>query len=155
MEKDYLILKRASASLPSGEWSDDDFDVLCDGVVVGRIMKAAAVPVGMSWMWTVAFGYHEHRTPLARLCGDARGRNGCVREELAAGVKQIYYGLSKRRLTAFERPSRARPTTYATNWPAIRVFMPAASTSWTCTKTSGPPSSGAIKPYPRGPKAEV
>jgi hypothetical protein len=32
-----LILKRASASRPSGEWNDDDFDVLTDGVVVGRI----------------------------------------------------------------------------------------------------------------------
>jgi hypothetical protein len=63
MEKDYLVLKRASASRPSGEWSDDDFDVLVDGVVVGRIMKAAAVPVGMSWLWTLAFGYHEDRTP--------------------------------------------------------------------------------------------
>jgi len=37
--------------------------VLCDGVVVGRIMTAAAVPVGMSWVWTLAFGYHEDRTP--------------------------------------------------------------------------------------------
>jgi hypothetical protein len=37
--------------------------VLADGVVVGRIMKAAAVPVGMSWMWTLAFGHHEDRTP--------------------------------------------------------------------------------------------
>ena len=35
-----LILKRASASRPSGEWNDDDYDVLSDGVVVGRIMKA-------------------------------------------------------------------------------------------------------------------
>jgi len=26
-----LILKRASASRPSGEWSDDDFDVLAKG----------------------------------------------------------------------------------------------------------------------------
>jgi len=26
-----LILKRASASRPSGEWNDDDFDVLADG----------------------------------------------------------------------------------------------------------------------------
>jgi hypothetical protein len=25
MEKDYLILKAAPASRPSGEWSDDDF----------------------------------------------------------------------------------------------------------------------------------
>jgi hypothetical protein len=30
-----LILKRASASRPSGEWNDDDFDVLADGVVAG------------------------------------------------------------------------------------------------------------------------
>jgi len=35
MEKDYLVLKRASASRTSGEWNDDDFDVLADGVVVG------------------------------------------------------------------------------------------------------------------------
>jgi hypothetical protein len=58
-----LILKRASASRPSGEWSKDDYDVLADGAVVGRIMKAAAVPVGMSWMWTLAFDYHADHTP--------------------------------------------------------------------------------------------
>jgi hypothetical protein len=45
-----LILKRASAGRPSGEWSDDDYDVLADGVVVGRIFKAAASPVGSPWM---------------------------------------------------------------------------------------------------------
>jgi len=45
MEKDYLVLKRASASRPSGEWNDDDYDVLAEGVVVGRIMKVAASPV--------------------------------------------------------------------------------------------------------------
>jgi hypothetical protein len=33
MERDYLILKRASASRPSGEWKDDDFDVLANGKV--------------------------------------------------------------------------------------------------------------------------
>jgi hypothetical protein len=26
-------------------------------------MKAAAVPVGQSWMWTLAFQHHEDRTP--------------------------------------------------------------------------------------------
>jgi len=62
MDKDYLTLKRASASRPSGEWSDDDYDVLADGVVVGRIMKAAASPVGTPWMWTLLL-YHEGRTP--------------------------------------------------------------------------------------------
>ena len=81
-----LILKRASASRPSGEWNDDDFDVLADGVVVGRIMKAAAKPADASWLWTLAYGYHEdlrRRTATSR----PRGGDGCVRQELAAGVK--------------------------------------------------------------------
>jgi hypothetical protein len=48
---DQLILKRASASRSSGEWKDDDFDVLADGTVVGRIMKAAAAPEGTPWLF--------------------------------------------------------------------------------------------------------
>jgi len=81
-----LILKSASASRPSGEWNDDDYDVLADGVVVGRIFKANASPVGASWMWTLAFG---HR-PLAhaRLRGNARGRNGGIRQKLARRMKE-------------------------------------------------------------------
>ena len=35
-----LILKRASASRPDGQWSDEDYDVLADGKVVGRIHLA-------------------------------------------------------------------------------------------------------------------
>jgi hypothetical protein len=31
---------------PSDEWNDDDFDVLADGVVVDRIFKLHAAPVG-------------------------------------------------------------------------------------------------------------
>ena len=58
-----LVLKRASASRPSGEWKDDDFDVLADGVVVGRIFNAAASPAGTPWMWTLAYGHHEDRSP--------------------------------------------------------------------------------------------
>src|SRR5262245_38542753 len=58
-----LILKRASASRPSGEWNDDDFDMVANGAVVGRIMKVHAAPVGSPWMWTLAFGQHEDRTP--------------------------------------------------------------------------------------------
>jgi hypothetical protein len=45
-----LILKRASASRPSGEWNDDDYDVLAEGDVIGRIFKADAAPVGSPWM---------------------------------------------------------------------------------------------------------
>jgi hypothetical protein len=52
-------LHRASVSRPSGEWSDDDYDVLADGIVVGRIMKtAAAAPLGTPWLCQ-----HEDRTP--------------------------------------------------------------------------------------------
>ena len=53
-----------SASRPSGECNDDDYEVLADGIVVGRIMNAAAVPVGQSWMWALAFG-EETRFELA------------------------------------------------------------------------------------------
>jgi hypothetical protein len=45
-----LILKRASANRRSGQWHDNDYDVLIDGVVVGRIMKPAAKPPG-AWSW--------------------------------------------------------------------------------------------------------
>jgi len=41
MERDTLILKRASAARPCGEWN---FDVLADGAVVGHIFKANATP---------------------------------------------------------------------------------------------------------------
>ncbi len=87
MESDYLILRRASAFRPSGEWNDDDYDVLCNGVVVGRIMQAAAVPVGMSWMWTLAFGHHADRTP-AHGYAATREADGGVCKELEARMKK-------------------------------------------------------------------
>jgi hypothetical protein len=63
MEKDFLTLKPASTSRPSGEWSDEHFEVLAEGVMVGRIFKSAASPVGTPWMWALAYGHHEDRTP--------------------------------------------------------------------------------------------
>jgi hypothetical protein len=81
-----LLLKRASASRSSGEWSESDYDVLADGVVIGRIMRAAAALEGMPWIWTLIFGYHEDRSPTHGLWGHARGRDGGVREELAVQV---------------------------------------------------------------------
>ena len=61
---DQLTLKRAALSRLSGEWSDDDYDVLVDGIAVGRIMKAAAAPVCQPWLWTLAYGQHEDRSPI-------------------------------------------------------------------------------------------
>jgi hypothetical protein len=41
MEKDYLLLQRAAPSRPSGQWNNDDFDVVANGEIIGRIMKGA------------------------------------------------------------------------------------------------------------------
>jgi hypothetical protein len=60
MEKDYLTLKRSPASRP--EWEDDDYDVLADGEIVGRIFNAGVSRAG-PWMWTLDIGQHEHRSP--------------------------------------------------------------------------------------------
>jgi hypothetical protein len=57
-----LVLKRASASRPSGEWNDDDFDVLADGEIVGRIFNSG-VSVARPWMWTLDIGHYEHGSP--------------------------------------------------------------------------------------------
>ena len=63
MEKDFLVLKRAAASRQSGEWNDDDFDVLAAGIVVGRIFKSLAAPVGVQWIWALAFEDYANRGP--------------------------------------------------------------------------------------------
>ena len=43
-----LILKRANTSRPSGR---DDYDVLENGVVVGRIFLSPAAPRSRPWTW--------------------------------------------------------------------------------------------------------
>jgi hypothetical protein len=53
-----LILKRA----PIGP-NLEDYDVLCDDVLVGRIFFVQAAPQGRQWMWTLAYEQHEDRTP--------------------------------------------------------------------------------------------
>ena len=46
-----LILKRANASRSSGDWRDDDYDVLEAGGVVGRIFFSPVTPQDRPWMW--------------------------------------------------------------------------------------------------------
>ena len=55
MRTEPLILKRASASRPSGQWKDEDYDVLADGNVVGRIYEDASAPTppDMRWFWSI------------------------------------------------------------------------------------------------------
>ena len=61
---DALMLKRGNASRSSGHWSDDDYDVLSDGEVVGRIYRDDAPSSdAMRWFWALAYGFHEDRSP--------------------------------------------------------------------------------------------
>jgi hypothetical protein len=55
-----LILKTRA---PIGEWTEDDYNVLAEGEVVGRIMKVKAAPVDAPWMWTLAYGQHKDGSP--------------------------------------------------------------------------------------------
>ena len=76
-----LILKRA----PIGD-NQDDYDVLEDGVVVGRIFKMLVAPENRPWMW--ASGRNGDLRRATWLRADARGRDGGVREVLARGLKE-------------------------------------------------------------------
>jgi hypothetical protein len=51
-----LILKRA----PIG-WNQDDFDVLENGVIVGRIFKVPIAPEDRPWMWANGHNRAMHR----------------------------------------------------------------------------------------------
>ena len=47
-----LLLKRAKLSRPSGQWQDEDYDVLSDDKVVGRIYEQGGVREPPELRWT-------------------------------------------------------------------------------------------------------
>jgi hypothetical protein len=57
----HLTLKRGKFSRPSGQWSDEDYDVLADGKVVGRIYEdgSASTPPGLRWFWSINRNRHS------------------------------------------------------------------------------------------------
>jgi hypothetical protein len=87
-----LTLKPAKLSRPSGQWSDNDFDVLADGKMVGRIYEdaTAALPT-MRWFWSVmrsTTGEGRLGSPRSfnrRCCGRFSSR------QLPASPKLMYY----------------------------------------------------------------
>jgi hypothetical protein len=58
-----LILKRARIG-----WNQDDYDVLEDGMIMGRIFKVPIAPQDQPWMWASG----------AWIRADARSRDGGV-----------------------------------------------------------------------------
>jgi hypothetical protein len=54
------LLLRQVAESRAGAEGQDDFDVIGpDGLVIGRIFKAATSPPGTPWMWTIAYDDRE------------------------------------------------------------------------------------------------
>jgi hypothetical protein len=78
----HLILKHAWASRPSDQWNNEDYDVLADGAVVGRIFQVHAAPrrnaVDVDIGLRASRGSHSD----TRLCRDPRSRDGGIRQEL-------------------------------------------------------------------------
>src|SRR5262249_38443544 len=115
-----LVLKRASASRSSGEWNDDDFDVLarrrrrphhegrrCADRHVMDVDARVRIPRG------------PHTD--ARLRADARGRDGGVRQELAAAVSAVEAKTEVE--TTSILPSKVKT---ARSWRGIFPFPPPA-----------------------------
>jgi hypothetical protein len=89
-----LILKRAALSRPSGEWRDDDYDVLESGVVVRPHFQGVGCTCGQAVdVGERPLGGHGQAS-RAWLRADARGRAGSVCEELAAGSDLVRSPLS-------------------------------------------------------------
>jgi hypothetical protein len=79
-----LLLRQAQAGR-AGAQGDEDYDVVgTDGLVIGRIFKASTSPAGTPWMWTLAYGDHEDRTPTH---GYEATRQAAM-QELGAGTER-------------------------------------------------------------------
>jgi hypothetical protein len=66
MDKDYLLLKRASASRPSGQWNDDDFDVLANNHLTALDKFIVVVVIGLG-VWCGWFFLDDLQCGLAKV----------------------------------------------------------------------------------------
>jgi hypothetical protein len=61
-----LILKLTAALRRLWRWRDDRYDVVENGVMVGRIFKAPAAPRGRQWMWASGHNGEIRRAATSR-----------------------------------------------------------------------------------------
>jgi hypothetical protein len=58
------LLFQKAKTVRAGARGDEDYDVVADGKVIGRIFEATASPIGTPWMWILtSYRDHENRTP--------------------------------------------------------------------------------------------
>jgi hypothetical protein len=94
-----LVLKRGSISRSSGQWHDDDYDVLENGVV-GGISKEQVAPKDRPWMWSS--GHNGEIRRAAR--GYEAMREAAGREPLKS-QRHSPYAYRRRSLINFSNPT--------------------------------------------------
>src|SRR5262245_39613995 len=116
-----LILERASASRSSGQRRDDDYDVLENGVVIGRIFFLDAVgPYGRPWIWArghngdlrrAAHGYELTREAVIQAFRSVGRRTGGLPQDDDLGIVQqrerTFYAAHRRPCSRGPRSGRA------------------------------------------------
>jgi hypothetical protein len=114
-----LILTRANVSRSSGQWREDDYDVLENGVVVGRIFMVPTAPEGRPWMWasghsadSVKRGAHGYESTREA----ARAARACPKND-ASGIRSAFvcranffdcHALRGRRIRRSRKPGARR-----------------------------------------------
>ena len=68
-----LLLQPAPARGPN------DYEVIADDWIVGRIVLSDASPAERPWLWSLDHEFYQDRDTDARLRGDTRGCDGGVR----------------------------------------------------------------------------
>lgn len=84
-----LLLKRRRTSDTSGEWSDQEFDVFDQDLVVGRILRSPLAPLDRPWLWAVTIP----RTSGANVRGHAENLEAAMaRFKLEYGAPILAHG---------------------------------------------------------------